>query len=124
MALLIYFKGGVNMAQSLLNFVLDLFFWLVGLIGSIVIYPIQLILVSIFPEIGNFLTDVLSFFSDYVANMISFIKELFLEISCLPRELYLVLIIFIFARFAIAPAIRSIKLIVNIWKFKSGGDTN
>lgn len=112
------------MAQSLLNFVLDLFFWLVGLIGSIVIYPIQLILVSIFPEIGNFLTDVLSFFSDYVANMISFIKELFLEISCLPRELYLVLIIFIFARFAIAPAIRSIKLIVNIWKFKSGGDTN
>lgn len=112
------------MAQTLLNFVLDLFFWLVGLIGSIVIYPIQLLLVTLFPNIGNFLNDTLSFFNNYVADMISFVKELVLEISCLPRELYLLLIIFIFARFAIAPAIRSIKLIVNIWKFKSGGDTN
>lgn len=112
------------MAQTLLNFVLDLFFWLVGLIGSIVIYPIQLLLVTLFPDIGNFLNDTLSFFSNYVGNMVSFVKELILEISCLPRELYLLLIIFIFARFAVTPAIRSIKLIVNIWKFKSGGDTN
>lgn len=77
------------MAQTLLNFVLDLFFWLVGLIGSIVIYPIQLLLVTLFPNIGNFLNDTLSFFNNYVADMISFVKELVLEISCLPRELYL-----------------------------------
>lgn len=111
------------MLDMIFNFVIDLFFWIIGLIGSIVIYPIQALIVTIFPGIGNFLNDILTFLGEQVAPMISFIKELILEISCLPRELYTILIGFAFTRFLIAPGIRAIKMMVNIWKIKNGGVT-
>lgn len=50
-------------------------------------------------------------------------KELVLDISCLPRPLWSLFIAFLFARWGIAPAVRSIKLMINIWKLKSGGVT-
>lgn len=111
------------MFEGLLNFLIDAFFWIVGLIGSIIIYPIQLIIVTIFPEIGAFLNSVLNFMGQQIAPLISFFKDVVIGITCLPNEVYLIFISFIFARYAVAPAIRTIKLIVNMWKFKSGGNT-
>lgn len=58
-----------------------------------------------------------------VFPMISFVKEFFLDLTCLPRPLFSILITFMLARWAIAPAVRSVKLIINIWKLKSGGAT-
>lgn len=111
------------MIEAIFNFVLNVFFWLVGLIGSIVIYPIQALIVTLVPSIGDFLSIFLGFMRESLFPMISFAKELFLEISCCPRPLFAILITTIFARWAIAPAIRSILLIINIWKIKSGGKT-
>lgn len=111
------------MLEAIFNFVLNVFFWLVGLIGSIVIYPIQAIIVTLVPSIGNFLSTFLNFMRESLFPMISFAKELFLEITCCPSALFTILITTLFARWAIAPAIRSILLIVNIWKIKSGGKT-
>ena len=111
------------MFEGLLNFLIDAFFWIVGLIGSIVIYPIQLIIVAIFPDIGTYLNQILNFIGEQVAPMITFVKETILGVTCLPNEVYLLFITFIFARFAIAPTIRTIKFVVNMWKFKSGGAT-
>lgn len=65
----------------------------------------------------------LGFFNTYVWNYLSFMKELVLDVSCLPRPLWSLFIAFIFARWGIAPAVRSIKLMINIWKLKSGGST-
>lgn len=73
--------------------------------------------------LGDFLSTVLGFFTEYIFPMLSFVKELFLDLSCLPRPLWSIFVIFVFARWGIAPAIRSIKLIINIWKIKSGGAT-
>lgn len=111
------------MIEAIFNFVLNVFFWLVGLIGSIVIYPIQALIVTLVPSIGDFLSIFLGFMRESLFPMISFAKELFLEISCCPRPLFVILITTVFARWAIAPAIRSILLIINIWKIKSGGKT-
>lgn len=111
------------MLEALFDFIVNAFFWLVGIIGSIVIYPVQALLVSIFPGIGDFIVNVLGFFNTYLFPMLSFVKELFLDLSCCPRGLFSIFITFVLARWAIAPAIRSIKLIVNIWKLKSGGST-
>lgn len=111
------------MLEALFDFIINLFFWLVGIIGSIVIYPVQAILVTIIPGIGDFTGTVLGFFNTYLWPMVSFVKELFLDLSCCPRGLFSIFITFILARWAIAPAIRSIKLIINIWKLKSGGVT-
>lgn len=111
------------MLEAVFNFILKIFFWLVGLIGSIIIYPIQLILVAIFPGLGNFIGTVLGFFTQYIFPMISFVKEMFLDLSCLPRPLWSIFVGFVIARWGIAPAIRSCKLLINIWKLKSGGST-
>lgn len=111
------------MLEAIFNFVINLFFWLVGIIGSIVIYPIQVLLVAIIPGLGDFISITLGFFNNYVWNYLSFMKELVLDVSCLPRSLWSIFVIFLFARWAIAPAIRAIKLIINIWKIKSGGAT-
>lgn len=111
------------MLDAIFNFILNLFFWLIGLIGSIVIFPIQVILVALVPNLGDYLSTFLSFFEESVFPMVSFCKELFIEISCCPRPLFILLVTTIFARWLIAPAIRSILLIINIWKLKSGGKT-
>ena len=39
------------MLDALFNFILKLFFWLIGVIGSIIIYPIQAIIVTLVPQI-------------------------------------------------------------------------
>lgn len=38
------------MLEAIFNFIIQLFFWLIGLIGSIVIYPVQALLVTIIPR--------------------------------------------------------------------------
>ena len=111
------------MIEALFNSLMGLIFWLIGVIGSVIIYPIQLILVTIFPAIGDFISATLSFFINQLFPYLSFAKELLLDLTCLPRPLFSILLTFIFARWTIAPAIRGIKLIINIWKIKSGGDT-
>lgn len=55
--------------------------------------------------------------------MVSFCKEIFLQITCMPKPLFTLLITTLFARWLLAPAIRTIMLVVNIWKIKSGGKT-
>lgn len=78
---------------------------------------------KLFHGLDEFIAITLGFFDTYVWNYLSFIKELVLDVSCLPRALWSLFIGFVIARWAIAPAVRSIKLIINIWKLKSGGAT-
>lgn len=111
------------MIEAIFNFIINIFFWLIGLIGSIVIYPIQAILVTIIPGLGEFISITLGFFNTYIWKYLSFIKELILDVSCLPRGLWAIFIVFIIARWGIAPTVRGIKLVINIWKLKSGGAT-
>lgn len=111
------------MLEALFNFIIKLFFWLIGIIGSIIIYPIQLLLQSLIPGLSEFIGITLGFFNTYVWYYLSFIKELILDVSCLPRAMWSIFVIFTIARWGIAPAVRSIKLLINIWKVKSGGDT-
>lgn len=111
------------MLQALFGFILKIFFWLIGLIGSIVIYPVQAILVTLVPSLGDYLTSFLNWTATDVFPMVSFCKELFLQISCCPRPLFTILITTLFARWLISPAIRGIMFIINLWKIKSGGKT-
>lgn len=119
-----FILGGVYMIEALFSSLMGFFFWLIGLIGSIVIYPIQLILVSVFPALGDYISGILTFLNNQFFPYLSFAKELLLDLTCLPRPLFSILVTFIIARWTIAPAIRSIKLILNIWKIKGGGNAS
>ena len=111
------------MIEALFQLIFNIFFWLVSLIGSLIIYPVQAILVTIFPALGSALTYITTLFIEHIFPMLSFVKEFIIEITCIPRSIFYAFLTFIFARWAIAPAIRGIKLLINIWKIKSGGAT-
>lgn len=108
------------MIQALFNFIINLFFWILGIIGSIVIYPIQAIIVTIFPSMGTFISLILTFFREQIFPIITLIKIIFLNITGITEELWTIFIGFIVARWMIAPAIRSIKYLINLWKIYKG----
>lgn len=112
------------MLDAIFTFAIDLFFWVIKIIGTVVLYPIQAIIVTVFPSLGDGLVYLMSFFNNYFFPTLTIAKEMLLDISCLPRPIWLLFINFLFARWAIAPAIRSIKMLVNIWKFTKGSKTN
>lgn len=112
------------MLEALFDFLINFFFWIVGIVGSIVIYPIQALLVTLIPGLGDFIGIFLGFFNTYIFPTVSFIKELVLDVSCLPRGLWSIFVAFFLARWAIAPAIRSIKLVINSWRIAHGGVTS
>lgn len=111
------------MLEGLFNFFINMFFYIIRIIGSIFLYPIQLLIVSVFPTFGEFLSQTLGFFVDYIFPMVGFCKEIFLEVTQCPRALFAIFINFIFIRWAIAPGIRAIKLTLNAWKLAHGGAT-
>lgn len=111
------------MLEALFNFILKLFFWLIGLIGSLIIYPVQVLIVSIIPDLGDFISLLLNFITVTVFPVLSFCKEAFLDITCCPRALFSIFLTFTFARWLLAPSIRAIKLIINLWKTVRGGST-
>lgn len=111
------------MLTAIFNFIIQVFFWLCGVIGSIIIFPIQLIIVGIIPGMGDAIATTLNFFNNQVFPMLSFVKEFVLDLSCMPRPVFALLTTFLLTKWAIAPAIRSIIFIINTYRLFRGGVT-
>lgn len=105
---------------SVFSFIIKLVFWLLGIIASIVIYPLQALIVTAFPSLGWALTEILNYCVNDLFPMISFIKDVFLGITCCPPALWNALIGLLAFRVAAVPAVRFILTAINIWKIKSG----
>lgn len=108
------------MIEALFNFIIQAFFWLLGVIGSLIIYPLQLIIVSIFPTLGQYIGVTINFFKETLFPMVSFVKDFVLIMTCVPRDVYLVFIGVVIARWTIGPAVRSIRFLINMWKVWKG----
>ena len=50
------------MLNALFTFIIDIFFWIVKIVGSIIIYPVQAIIVSIFPDLRARFSTIISIF--------------------------------------------------------------
>lgn len=111
------------MLTAIFNFIIQVFFWLCGVIGSIIIFPIQLIIVGIIPGMGDAIASTLNFFTNQVFPMLSFVKEFVLDLSCMPRPIFALLTTFLLTKWAIAPAVRSIIFIINTYRLFRGGVT-
>ena len=109
-----------NFLSSLLGFIIQLFFWLLGIIASLIIYPIQALLVTAFPELGEFLSTALTYLTNNVFPMISFVKDVILGITCLPSSLWNALIGILVFRVACVPAVRFIKVVINLCRVRAG----
>lgn len=106
--------------NSLLSFIIKLVFWFMGILASILIYPIQALLVTAFPTIGEALSNVLTWSHNSLFPMISFVKEVVIGILCIPRPLFTALIGILAFRVGIVPTIRFIKSAINLWNIAKG----
>jgi len=72
---------------------------------------------------GEAIAVTLNFFSNQVFPILSFVKELVLDLSCMPRPVFALLTTFLLTKWAIAPAVRSIIFIINAYRLFRGGMT-
>lgn len=108
-----------NFFTSLFGSIIEIFFWLLGIIVSLFVYPIQLIIVTAFPDVGNYLTTVVDYFTDDVFPMISFVKEVVLGITCIPHALWDLIIGILLFKVGVVPLIVTIKTAMNAWRIKN-----
>lgn len=111
------------MLEAIFNFFIKIFFWLCGIIGTLILYPIQALVVTIFPSIGDLISTTLNFFNNHFFPVLSFAKEFFLDVTCLPRPIFALFITFLLTKWLLAPAIRSIIFLINMWNLLHGGLT-
>ena len=94
--------------------------WLVGFIANILIYPVQALVVTAFPSIGWVFTEITTFCTEKLFPMISFIRDIFLGITCCPTSLWDIFIGILIFRLGVVPVIRTVKVVINVWKIKNG----
>lgn len=111
------------MLTAIFNFIISVFFWLCSIVGSIVVFPIQLIIVGLIPGMRSFIVTTLNFFNQQLFPVLSFCKELFLDLSSMPRPVFALLTTFLLTKWAIAPAVRSIIFVINTYRLLRGGMT-
>lgn len=109
-----------NFLTGLLYAIVNIVLKLLGWIAGIILYPIQVIVVSLFPGLGQALAGVLTYCNNDLFPTIAFIREVFLGVTQLPSSLYLLFIGIFISKFALIPSIVAIKQIVNVWRLKSG----
>lgn len=108
------------MAKALINGIIYLLMRLAGLLGSIIIYPLQLLFVNIFPSLGNFSALTISFFVEEVYPLLCWLKVGVIKLTGLPYELYQLIIGELVLYFGLAVSIRSLMLIYRLYLFLRG----
>lgn len=108
------------MLRSLFNGLIALLFRLAGILGSVLIYPLQLLLVTIFPNFGDFSAEVLNFLIYKVFVVVSWLKGLFLNLTGFPSTLFQLLVFEISLYLSLAVSIRSLFLVYRIYLLLRG----
>lgn len=103
------------MVEALFNGLIKFFLFLINIVGSIFIYPIQAILVTLVPSVGDFLDTVLSFFNDSVFPFLCWLKQVLITITCCPPALFSLIISTFFLFLTISLLFRSFSLIYRIY---------
>ena len=62
----------------------------------------------------------MTYLTNQVFPMISFVKDVMLGITCLPFSLWNLLIGILVFRITCVPAVRFIKLVINLWRIRAG----
>lgn len=108
------------MVQALLNGIINFFFFLIRIIGSILFLPISALIGTLFPSASSYMSTLYTFMDTYVWSMIKFIIQSFIQLSHMPVGIFYLLVDISLLRWAIIPALRSILLIYNVYRTVKG----
>ena len=70
----------------------DLIFWIITKIASIIFTPITLLLTNLFPDLGDLIDGVKFFCSEYIFNTLQWTKMFLINVLAFPQELLYFLI--------------------------------
>lgn len=103
------------MVQAFFNGLLKFFLFIANLIGTIFIYPLQALVVTLVPSVADYLSDISDFFTNSVFPTICFLKRLFLNVTCCPPVLFSLLVSTFFGFLTIALVFRVFVLLYRIY---------
>lgn len=106
--------------QAVLNFIVDIFFFIARIINVAIFSPILAIFSTIFPNIN--LVENISAFLERIIVGIGFAKETFLNLTGFPRPLFTAFVTFFFARFFLTSTIRTYLFILRMYRLIKKGD--
>ena len=108
------------MIKALLSLIFSFFFWLAGIIGSILFYPLQLIIVTVFPTFGAYATSVVNFIVSEIYPLVTWIKHCLVNISGIPEEFWLLIVATWGFYLSAGASVRVYMLISNIYAYVRG----
>lgn len=111
------------MLNGLLELILKFFFWIASIISSIVFAPLIGLLSVVFPNFNEYLDTILTFWNRLLLG-IAWGKEVFLNVTGFSRSLFIILVTYWYARFALMVTKRAIKFIANMYLFIRGSKTD
>lgn len=108
------------MINNILNGIVSFILSVLGFIVGIILLPITTIITSAFPDLSEFISDINFFLNTYAFKGLAFGREIFFNISGASREIFGLLINFLFIRITIKLSIQAYKFMRNVWNFFHG----
>jgi hypothetical protein len=108
------------MINVLFKAIFNLFFQLARAFVFVFTIPLYGFLEPLFPNLDNYMLAFNDFLEDYVFHGLAFAREVFINVTCMPRELFTLLVTltfsFITLAFSLQPALFIANSIANVKK--------
>lgn len=111
------------MINSLLNLVITVVLNVLSFFLNIILLPITLLINTLFPNVQNYFHYFSTFLNEYVIKGISFIREVFYNLTGINRELMGIIFLLPLTWLTFSLMNRSVRLIVSLYRmYKTGAD--
>lgn len=112
------------MINKILKLILKFIFWLAGLISSVLFYPIYELLTSLLHDFPDYIDSFNLFLNTQILTIIPFIREVFLNVTNLPRPLFYGLVTLFLGRLATHYLLIAFKFIIKIYYIIRGASSS
>lgn len=97
------------------NILLNFLMWIITTLSNIFVRPIMTLIVAFIPDIGDYITQTQSFFTQYVFEPMSFCIRLLLNVTGLPQAALVFGFTYLALKITLHIGMQAIKLIMKIW---------
>lgn len=108
------------MVNAIFSGLISFFLFFVKSIGNLIMYPIQIAIIAINPDISSFISSILGFFDNSFFPICTWLRMSLLNICCCPPAVWSFIVLILTTRFVAAPIFRSLRLLYNIYKVWKG----
>lgn len=109
------------MVGSLINGFLNMIFSIVSWFTNLITTPFFKFINEAFPDLSAYNIQFNDFLTNYVFRGVAFARELFLNFTGMPREIYYVWILFLFAIFALWLGTTGLTFLINMFRMWKRG---